>query len=119
MAEGGGRRGLPQSFLSRFSRVYVEAMDEADMREIATQAWRASGGGGGVSDGDVASDADATPMSTLTPTPYPTPAPVPRSNPSIPRCVLKLIPRMVAFVRALQVQYAYTCNSPIPSPTNQ
>lgn len=39
MAEGGGRKGLPQSFLSRFSRVFVEAMTEEDMLEIALQSW--------------------------------------------------------------------------------
>lgn len=39
MGEGGGRKGLPQSFLSRFSRVFVEAMTEEDMLEIALQSW--------------------------------------------------------------------------------
>jgi midasin len=33
--EGGGRKGLPQSFLSRFSKVFVESMTEDDMRHIA------------------------------------------------------------------------------------
>ena len=37
--EGGGRKGLPQSFLTRFSRVFVEEMDERDMRDIAIQAY--------------------------------------------------------------------------------
>lgn len=37
--EGGGRKGLPQSFLTRFSRVFVEEMDERDVREIAMQAY--------------------------------------------------------------------------------
>ena len=37
--EGGGRKGLPQSFLTRFSRVFVEEMDERDMRDIAMQAY--------------------------------------------------------------------------------
>lgn len=34
MVEGGGRKGLPQSFLNRFSRVYVEAMSREDLLEI-------------------------------------------------------------------------------------
>jgi len=40
MGEGGGRKGLPQSFLTRFSRVFVEAMTEEDMCEIASQAFQ-------------------------------------------------------------------------------
>ena len=36
MAEGGGRKGLPQSFLSRFSRVFVEAMSEDDLFEVSS-----------------------------------------------------------------------------------
>eukprot|EP01038_Epipyxis_sp_PR26KG_P006887 gene6887-9437_t len=39
MMEGGGRKGLPQSFLSRLSRVYVEAMTEEDMEEIVVAAY--------------------------------------------------------------------------------
>ena len=39
MVEGGGRKGLPQSFLSRFSRVFVEAMSEEDMLDIVAQAF--------------------------------------------------------------------------------
>ena len=39
LIEGGGRKGLPQSFLSRFSRVYVEAMTETDMLHIAKSAY--------------------------------------------------------------------------------
>jgi MoxR-like ATPase len=35
VAEGGGRKGLPQSFLSRFSRVFVEAMTLEDLIMIA------------------------------------------------------------------------------------
>jgi midasin len=34
MVEGGGRKGLPQSFLSRFSKVFVETMTELDMQHI-------------------------------------------------------------------------------------
>ncbi|CAM9188295.1 unnamed protein product, partial [Ectocarpus fasciculatus] len=33
--EGGGRKGLPQSFLSRFSRVFVDPMSSEDMQAIA------------------------------------------------------------------------------------
>lgn len=33
MAEGGGRKGLPTSFLSRFTRVFVEALSENEMYE--------------------------------------------------------------------------------------
>ncbi len=39
MVEGGGRKGLPQSFLSRFSRVYVESISEDDMKDIALQSF--------------------------------------------------------------------------------
>lgn len=34
MNEGGGRKGLPQSFLNRFSRVFVETMTRDDLLEI-------------------------------------------------------------------------------------
>jgi MoxR-like ATPase len=40
MVEGGGRKGLPQSFLSRFSRVFVEAMTEDDLLEIVSLAFQ-------------------------------------------------------------------------------
>ena len=39
MIEGGGRKGLPQSFLSRFSRVYVEAFSKKDMIEICRESY--------------------------------------------------------------------------------
>lgn len=39
MSEGGGRKGLPQSFLTRFSRVFVEAMEGEDMVQICLQAY--------------------------------------------------------------------------------
>ena len=39
MVEGGGRKGLPQSFLSRFSRVYVESISEDDMKDITLQSF--------------------------------------------------------------------------------
>lgn len=42
MAEGGGRKGLPQSFLSRFSRVYVESMTTEDILAILSSVF--SGG---------------------------------------------------------------------------
>lgn len=33
--EGGGRKGLPRSFLNRFTRVHVELLTPADLRLIA------------------------------------------------------------------------------------
>ncbi len=33
--EGGGRRGLPKSFLNRFTRVHVESLRSADLAFIA------------------------------------------------------------------------------------
>lgn len=38
MSGGGGRKGLPQSFLSRFSRVFVDAIAFEDMVHIAQQS---------------------------------------------------------------------------------
>ena len=35
--EGGGRKGLPQSFLNRFTRVYLEPLSEADLIIIANK----------------------------------------------------------------------------------
>ncbi|KNC81071.1 hypothetical protein SARC_06594 [Sphaeroforma arctica JP610] len=35
LAQGGGRKGLPKSFLNRFTRVYVEELDATDLRTIA------------------------------------------------------------------------------------
>ena len=35
VAEGGGRRGLPRSFLNRFTRVHVEPLRAPDLRFIA------------------------------------------------------------------------------------
>jgi midasin len=37
MNEGGGRKGLPSSFLSRFTRVFVEALNNSDLYEIITK----------------------------------------------------------------------------------
>jgi AAA ATPase containing von Willebrand factor type A (vWA) domain len=34
IAQGGGRKGLPKSFLNRFTKVYVEALTEKDLNEI-------------------------------------------------------------------------------------
>ena len=34
--EGGGRKGLPKSFLNRFTRVHVEPMEKTDMAHITT-----------------------------------------------------------------------------------
>jgi len=34
--QGGGRKGLPKSFLNRFTQVYVDKFDAADLRIIAT-----------------------------------------------------------------------------------
>lgn len=39
MGEGGGRKGLPQSFLSRFSRVFVDTMTTDDIFEIASESF--------------------------------------------------------------------------------
>ena len=41
MSEGGGRKGLPQSFLSRLTRVFVEPLTDQDLIEIAQQAFKA------------------------------------------------------------------------------
>lgn len=35
LQEGGGRRGLPKSFLNRFTRVHVELLDADDLQFIA------------------------------------------------------------------------------------
>ena len=42
MGEGGGRKGLPQSLLSRFSRVFVASMTTEDMSEISSAVASAS-----------------------------------------------------------------------------
>ena len=36
--EGGGRKGLPKSFLNRFTRVYAEALDDNDYTLILSNA---------------------------------------------------------------------------------
>ena len=41
--EGGGRRGLPKSFLNRFTRVHVELLDVHDLHFIAGVAPHLSG----------------------------------------------------------------------------
>ena len=35
LQEGGGRKGLPKSFLNRFSRVHIDLLESADMMKIA------------------------------------------------------------------------------------
>ena len=35
LQEGGGRKGLPKSFLNRFSRVHVELLQQTDLLFIA------------------------------------------------------------------------------------
>jgi MoxR-like ATPase/chorismate-pyruvate lyase len=39
MVEGGGRKGLPQSLLTRFSRVFVEPMTESNLLEVAKESF--------------------------------------------------------------------------------
>ncbi len=36
--EGGGRKGLPRSFLNRFTRVAVESMDVGDLQAVRARA---------------------------------------------------------------------------------
>jgi midasin (ATPase involved in ribosome maturation) len=36
IAQGGGRKGLPKSFLNRFTKVYVEALSKNDLNDIVT-----------------------------------------------------------------------------------
>jgi midasin (ATPase involved in ribosome maturation) len=36
LAQGGGRKGLPKSFLNRFTKVYVEALTKGDLQGIVT-----------------------------------------------------------------------------------
>ena len=38
LQEGGGRRGLPKSFLNRFTRVHIELLQPADLAFIAGAA---------------------------------------------------------------------------------
>eukprot|EP00981_Chlorochromonas_danica_P002653 scaffold521_cov177-Ochromonas_danica.AAC.7 len=40
MVEGGGRKGLPASFLSRFTRVYMESMTQEDLVDILQAAYK-------------------------------------------------------------------------------
>ena len=39
LKEGGGRKGLPKSFLNRFTKVYVDAMTKHDMHVILSAAY--------------------------------------------------------------------------------
>jgi hypothetical protein len=36
LAQGGGRKGLPKSFLNRFTKVYVDSLTDSDLRSIVT-----------------------------------------------------------------------------------
>lgn len=40
MNEGGGRKGLPKSFLSRFTRVYLDSMTEEEMTDICVKKFK-------------------------------------------------------------------------------
>ena len=37
--QGGGRKGLPKSFLNRFSKVYINKMSSSDLLEILTSVY--------------------------------------------------------------------------------
>jgi midasin len=39
LSQGGGRKGLPKSFLNRFTQVYVSSLDEADMNIIVASSF--------------------------------------------------------------------------------
>ena len=39
LAQGGGRKGLPRSFLNRFTKVYVEALSGSDLRTIVASKY--------------------------------------------------------------------------------
>ncbi|KAK0546374.1 AAA ATPase midasin [Tilletia horrida] len=39
IGQGGGRKGLPQSFLNRFTKVYVQELTDADMLQICREAF--------------------------------------------------------------------------------
>lgn len=47
LRQGGGRKGLPKSFLNRFTRVFVETLHEQDLIHIATSMYPALAAGGG------------------------------------------------------------------------
>lgn len=40
LCQGGGRKGLPQSFLNRFSQVYVDPLNDDDYNNIATTCYK-------------------------------------------------------------------------------
>ena len=42
-SQGGGRKGLPKSFLNRFSKVYIDEMDRDDLLFIASQMYHQIG----------------------------------------------------------------------------
>jgi MoxR-like ATPase len=113
--EGGGRKGLPQSFLTRFSRVFVEEMDERDVREIAMQAYTpvnvdntsssssSSSGSSGGSGGDDSSEAPEGDMMVVSDEnileQIKKNAPKIASSSSL---LLRYLPQMVRFTRRLQ-----------------
>jgi MoxR-like ATPase len=102
--EGGGRKGLPQSFLTRFSRVFVEEMDERDVREIAMQAYSTPTASSSSSSASSNTD-ESNPVDTLairkdksdTEVAAAASALVPTNS-----LVLHFLPQMVRFIRRLQ-----------------
>ena len=106
--EGGGRKGLPQSFLTRFSRVFVEEMDERDVREIAMQAYspvnqessssNSSSSSGAVSDEVVESDSMVVTEENILEQINTSASQIASPN----TLVLHYLPQMVRFTRRLQ-----------------
>ena len=43
LAQGGGRKGLPKSFLNRFTKVHVDALSKEDMKIIASEVFPKAG----------------------------------------------------------------------------
>lgn len=39
LAQGGGRKGLPKSFVNRFTQVYIEKLSPDDMLHICSQLY--------------------------------------------------------------------------------
>ena len=39
LAQGGGRKGLPKSFLNRFSKVYVDSLTQSDLNAIVASTF--------------------------------------------------------------------------------
>eukprot|EP00536_Pseudo-nitzschia_multiseries_P001226 jgi/Psemu1/180444/e_gw1.15.197.1 len=40
LGQGGGRKGLPKSFLNRFTKVYVDALTDSDLRSIVSSRFK-------------------------------------------------------------------------------